>query len=146
MYTDTHMLHFSPMIISLWLWGDKWVSISCLNKFHIINRWLLSAKNKSIVKLALHFIFVIAENSKISVFDSKEFAIKKTIQTDRCYSTNRRIIVLFDYLQDIGQPLQGNKVEGIVKDLGDWLWIYSKMHLDITNVLPNCLRCLFSLS
>ena len=51
---------------------------------------------------------MIAENSKTSVFASKEFA-KKLIDVILPIAEN---IVLLDYLQDIEQPLKWNKVEG----------------------------------
>ena len=71
----------------------------------LIVRWLLSSKDDNTTKQALHFIYVIANKSKISVFASTEFAQKLI---DIVQPIAERTIML-DYRHDIQQQLKGNE-------------------------------------
>ena len=98
------MLHFSHTIGSSLFCGKTSFLDNYLDLILII-RWLLSSKDDNTTKQALHFIYVIANKSKISVFASTEFA-KKLI--DIVQPIAERTIML-DYRCDIQQPLKGNE-------------------------------------
>ena len=66
---------------------------------------MLSSKDENTTRLVLHFIYVISNKSKASVFASKEFA-KKLIDIVKPIADRT---VMLDYRQDIQKVLKGNQ-------------------------------------